>query len=131
MRSRMCSALVTACFRPRPYRRATITRFSRPVIISSTAADWPAKPIMRRTAMESSTTSWPPTRNVPRSGANKVATIRMNVVLPAPFGPRMATGSPGGRVRLSSERAWTFPKHFVRPSASIRACIRRASFSSS
>ncbi len=28
-----------------------MTRFSRPVIISSTAADWPARPIMRRTAI--------------------------------------------------------------------------------
>ena len=55
---------------------------------------------MRRTAIDSSTTSWPPTRKEPLSGASKVATMRINVVLPAPFGPRMATGSPGGRVRL-------------------------------
>ena len=34
-----------------------MTRFSRPVIISSTAADWPARPIMRRTAIGSRTTS--------------------------------------------------------------------------
>ena len=69
-----------------------MTRFSRPVIISSTAADWPARPIMRRTAIGSRTTSWPLTTSVPRSGAMSVATMRMKVVLPAPLGPRMATG---------------------------------------
>ncbi len=72
-----------------------MTRFSRPVIISSTAADWPARPIMRRTAIGSRTTSWPPTSSDPRSGWSSVATMRMNVVLPAPLGPRMATGLPG------------------------------------
>ncbi len=55
--SRIRSAEAAASFRPWPYRRATITTFSRPVIISSTAADWPASPIMRRTAMGSCTTS--------------------------------------------------------------------------
>ncbi len=119
--SRIRSAEATASARPWPYRRATITRFSRPLIISSTAADWPARPIMRRTAMGSRTTSWPPTSSVPRSGWISVATMRMNVVLPAPLGPRMATGCPAGSVRVSSVRAWTFPNFLDRPSARIRA----------
>ena len=34
-----------------PKRRATISRFSRPVIAGSTAANWPARPISRRTAL--------------------------------------------------------------------------------
>ena len=50
---------------------------------------------MRRTAIGSATTSWPATVKVPRSGCSSVATMRMKVVLPAPFGPRMATGSTG------------------------------------
>ena len=56
-----------------------------------------------------------------RRVASSVATMRIKVVLPAPLGPRMATGWPDGRVRLNSERAWTFPKRLLRPSASIRA----------
>ena len=100
-----------------------MTRFSRPVIISSTAADWPARPIMRRTAIASRTTSCPSTRSVPRSGSISVATMRMKVVFPAPLGPRMATGWPGGRVRVRSARAWTFPNFLARPSASMRACM--------
>ena len=35
--------------REKPNRRATISRFSMPVIASSTAADWPASPIRPRT----------------------------------------------------------------------------------
>jgi hypothetical protein len=127
--SRIRSALVAACFFCWPYRRATITRFSRPVIISSTAAAWPANPIMRRTAIGSLTTSWPPTVSVPSSGRIRVATMRTNVVLPAPLGPRMAVGFPGGSSRVRSERACTFPNVLPRPWASIRACMTaRASF---
>ena len=48
-----------------------MTRFSRPVIISSTAADWPASPIMRRTAIGSRPTSWPSTASVPLSGCEQ------------------------------------------------------------
>src|SRR6202050_584321 len=54
--------------------------------------------------------------------------MRMKVVLPAPLGPRMATACPAGRVRVSSERAWTFPKRLERPSASIRGCMRAPPF---
>src|ERR1700722_19659803 len=104
-----------------------MTRFSRPVIISSTAADWPARPIMRRTAIDSRTTSCPLTTSVPRSGAMRVATMRMKVVLPAPLGPRMATGAPAGSVRVNPERAWTLPNFLLRPSASMSACMH-ASF---
>ncbi len=132
LRIRLAEA--TASFRPWPYRRATITRFSRPVIISSTAAAWPASPIVRRTAIGSFTTSRPLTRSVPSSGRMSVATIRMKVVLPAPFGPRIATGCPAGSSKLRSERAVTFPNFFLRPrasmSASMRASFRRASSAS-
>ncbi len=45
-----------------------MARFSRPVIAPSTAADWPASPMRRRTAIGSSTMSWPATRSRPASG---------------------------------------------------------------
>ena len=50
------------------YRRPTISRFSRPVSSSSTAANWPASPIRRRTASGSATTSWPSTLARPPVG---------------------------------------------------------------
>jgi hypothetical protein len=61
--SKIRAALPAASFFDWPYRRATISKFSRPVIISSTAADWPARPIMRRTAIGSryqAGAAWPP-----------------------------------------------------------------------
>src|SRR5581483_5159563 len=103
-------------------------RFSRPVMVSSTAADCPARPIMRRTAIGSLTTSWPSTARVPASGWSRVATIRMKVVLPAPFGPKTATTCPRGRVRSNFERAWTLPNRLVRPQASIKAAMRAPPF---
>ena len=39
----------------------------------------------------------------------------MVVVLPAPFGPRKATISPGSRVRSIPRTAWTGPKSLVTP----------------
>ncbi len=83
---------------------------------------------MRRTTMGSRTTSCPSTLSVPPSGSVSVAIMRMKVVLPAPFGPRMATGCPGGRVKVRSERACTFPNRLLRPSASIRAPISAPPF---
>ena len=101
-----------------------MARFSRPVIISSTAADCPARPMSRRMAMASLTTSWPSTRSDPLSGRNKVATVRMKVDFPAPLGPRKATTCPDGMVRSSASSAWTFPNRLLRPWASMRACMR-------
>ena len=52
------------------YSRPIISTFSRPVSSSSTAANWPARPIRRRTASGSATTSWPSTHALPaRRGA--------------------------------------------------------------
>jgi hypothetical protein len=45
-----------------------MTRFSRPVRFSSTAAYWPARPMRLRSSTESRTTSRPVTRTVPASG---------------------------------------------------------------
>ena len=49
--------------------RPTMRMFSRPVRFSSTAAYWPASPMIRRTASGSATTSWPRTAAVPAVGA--------------------------------------------------------------
>src|SRR6185437_4320055 len=68
------------------------------------------------------------TRRVPRSGASRVATIRTKVVLPAPLGPRMATGSPSARVRWRSRRASTLPNRLAMPFASISAPTGASSF---
>ena len=62
-------ALAAAVWRSWPNSRATITRFSRPVIASSTAAYWPARPMMRRTWRGSRSTSIPPTCRDHRRGA--------------------------------------------------------------
>ncbi len=80
-----------------------------------------------RTTSASRTTSWPATCMVPPSGCKSVATVRTKVVLPAPFGPKMATICPGGRLRSSPAKAVTCPKRLVRPRASMRAVMDRSS----
>ena len=54
--------------------------------------------------------------------------MRMNVVFPAPFGPRMATGLPVGRVKVRSERACTFPNRFAEAFGLDQGTHRRPSF---
>ena len=54
-----------------------------------------------------STTSCPATVAVPRVGAMSVVSIRIVVVLPAPFGPSTATSSPGSMSRLMPRTACT------------------------
>jgi hypothetical protein len=65
-----------------PNNRATSSMFSRPVIAGSTAAYWPASPIMLRTTCGSRPTSCPATRSSLPSGRSRVATARMKVVFP-------------------------------------------------
>jgi hypothetical protein len=64
-----------------------MTRFSKPVRYSSTAAYWPDSPIRRLTSAGSDATSTPATRADPPSGRSNVVRHRTVVVLPAPFGP--------------------------------------------
>ena len=61
--------------------------------------------------------------SVPESARSSVATVRTNVVLPAPFGPSTATTCPASAVRSRPSRATVLPKRFVRPRASIVAVI--------
>jgi hypothetical protein len=65
--------------------------FSRPVMVGSTAAAWPASPISRCTAAGSLDTSKPRTLSSPPEGGTRAATVRMKVVFPAPSGPRTAS----------------------------------------
>ena len=104
---------------PSPKRRPTITRFSRPVIVGSTDAYWPARPMILRTSFGCWRTSIPATVSVPLSGRSNVATALMNVVLPAPLGPSSAVSRPVSAVRSNPASAWTSPKCLVSPRASM------------
>ena len=49
--------------------------------------------------------SWPQMLAVPDVGVTKPANMRMVVVLPAPFGPRKPSTSPGATWKLTSSTA--------------------------
>ena len=69
---------------------ATRTRFSRPLRISSTAANCPVRLMDSRTPAACAVTSKPLTRAVPASALSSVDRIFTTVVLPAPFEPSRA-----------------------------------------
>src|SRR5579859_1869287 len=83
------------------------------------AADWPARPIERRTAAASRTRSWPSTRARPASGSSSVVRMRKAVVLPAPFGPRRPSTVPCGTDGSMPRSARTSPNDLVNPSTKI------------
>src|SRR4051812_12016758 len=72
-----------------------------------------------RTALDSWTTSWPPTLAVPPSGRSRVARMRTTVVLPAPFGPSRPNTVPCRTARSTPSSAVVLPYRFTRPSARI------------
>ena len=84
-----------------------MTRFSKPVRFSSTAAYCPLAPIIRRIVCGSSSTSTPSIVAVPESGRMRVVSTFTVVVLPAPFGPSSAVTVPCGTSRSSPSRART------------------------
>ena len=94
--------------------------FSRPVRFSSTAAYWPASPMVRRTASAWVTTSSPRTEARPESGPRMVERMRTTVVLPAPFGPSSPSTVPASTSRETPSSARTLPrgKTFTRSWAS-------------
>jgi len=125
--SRSSSAFVAADLAPRPYSRASMRTFSRPVIAASTAGYWPANPIERRTWAAALSTSCPFTVSVPASMGMSVATARTNVVFPAPLGPRSAITWPRSMTRSMPARAFVAPNAFVTRRASrMLAVIARA-----
>ena len=54
-------------------------------------------------------TSWPQTRTVPEVGARKPVIIFIVVDLPAPFGPRKPSTSPGCTLKEMSSTAVSGP----------------------
>ncbi len=72
--------------------------------------------IALRTASASRTTSWPQTIAVPLVGADRVASIRTIVVLPAPLGPSRDVTVPASTRRSMWSTATRSPKRLVSPS---------------
>ena len=70
-----------------PNSLAIMSTCSRPVEYRARPASWSATPIDRRTASGAAETSWPATTARPDVGRSSVASMRIVVVLPAPFGP--------------------------------------------
>jgi len=75
-------------------------RYSRTVMSAYSGAFSGRYPIRRRTSAPCSTTSSPSTVTVPEVADRKPVMIFMQVVFPAPFGPRKPTISPS---RTSNE----------------------------
>ena len=71
-----------------PYMRATNSRFSRIVRSSHREKRCVMYPTSRLIAAVSETTSWPSTTPRPESGLSSPHIMRIEVVLPLPFGPR-------------------------------------------
>ena len=115
-RSSNSPARCRASARERPNRRPNISRFSRPVRISSTAANCPVRPSNSRTAAGSRATSSPRTSARPESGTSSVARTRTRVVLPAPLGPSRPNTAPSGTTRSTPASATVAPKRLVTPS---------------
>src|SRR5690606_2345224 len=76
-----------------------------------------------RTPEGSRRMSWPTTRAIPALGGMSVVSMRRLVDLPAPFGPRNATSSPGATWKFRSVTASTVffltVNRLVRPAASM------------
>ena len=102
-----------------PSRRASSTRFSVPVRSSSTEANWPVRLTLLRTSSASRTMSWPSTLAEPSSGASRVPSMRMVVVLPAPLGPRKPWTTPLRTARSTPSTARSSPNTLTRPEASM------------
>src|SRR5204863_6956164 len=110
--------------------RPNISRFSRPVSSSSTAANCPVRASSSRTSADSATTSWPSSSARPVSGSSSVARIRTSVVLPAPFGPSRPKTMPSGTSRSTPARAVVDPNRLTTPSTrtaegvlTARSCV--------
>ncbi len=69
--------------------------------------------MLRRTCVDSRTTSYPATVASPAVGRSRVVSIRNVVVFPAPLGPRNPTTSPSATSRSTPSTART--SDFSRP----------------
>jgi hypothetical protein len=73
----------------------------------------------RRAAMGSAAMSMPAMVTDPESGRSSVASTRMVVVLPAPFGPSSPVTSPEGAVKVTSSRIRVPPRVLPSPVTTI------------
>ncbi len=85
-------------------------RYSKTVISGYRGTVSGRYPTRRRTSRDCSMTSNPATRAIPLVGGMYPARMRIVVVLPAPFGPRNPTISPGRALKL---RSWMAGKRSV------------------
>jgi hypothetical protein len=76
-------------------------------------------PMRRRTSADCSKTSNPQTRTVPVVAGRKPVMTRSVVVLPAPFGPRKPSISPGDAEKETSWTAVRSPYRLLRFATSI------------
>ena len=95
--------------------RATSTRFSRPLRISSTAANCPVRLMDSRTSAACVATSKPLTLAVPASALSSVDRIFTTVVLPAPFEPSRAKMLPRATSKSTPRSTSSFLYDFSRP----------------
>ena len=112
-RSSRSSAIVPGSLRCR--NRATSTRFSRPLRISSTAANCPVRLMDSRTSAACVATSKPLTLAVPASALSSVDRIFTTVVLPAPFEPSRAKMLPRATSKSTPRSTSSCLYDFSRP----------------
>src|SRR5579862_312692 len=105
---------------------AEIRRFSRPV-------RWPWKrgsstiaPTRASACARCSGTGRPSTRMLPAVAGVRPSSIRISVVLPAPFGPRKPKATPRGTTRSAPSTASRSPNLLVRPVVSMTAVVSPA-----
>ena len=120
-RSSRSSAIVPGSLRCR--NRATSTRFSRPLRISSTAANCPVRLMDSRTSAACVATSKPLTLAVPASALSSVDRIFTTVVLPAPFEPSRAKMLPRATSKSTPRSTSSFLYDFSRPCTWIAASV--------
>src|SRR5580704_519130 len=80
--------------------------------------DWSITPILGSSFGRFRAGSSPSTRTVPASAARYPSQTSIVVVLPAPFGPRIAVTSPRPAVRLSPSTAVACPYRLTIPESS-------------
>src|SRR5262245_28922564 len=73
----------------------------------------------RLTASASFTMSWPLTVAVPAVGCSRPQSIRIQVLLPLPFGPRKPKIVPCGTAKESASTAGKLPNRLVRACSSL------------
>ncbi len=99
---------------------ATSATASRTVVSGSSAPPWSIAPTRPETTAVRG--SAPKSSAWPSVGVERPSARSTVVVLPAPFGPRRATTSPGRIVRSTPSTATTAPKRLRRPLSWMTVC---------